>query len=136
MKNNKKKNIFKFPKNYRFITEKLNFILKNKYFKIGAYGLIYTSLIILISFLFFDLYNYYTTQENLKQERKKIANKIVTWQSVIEKYPNFKDAYLQLGTLEYRMGNFERAKGYVKKALVLDPEYSDAIELDKRISGN
>lgn len=136
MKYNKKKKVFSFPKISRFITEKLYFLLKNKHFRFGVYSLIYISLLVLISFLSFDFYSYYTTQEDLKQEREKIANKIVTWQSVIEKYPNFKDAYLQLGVLEYKMGDFEKARGYVKKALVLDPEYSDAIELNKKISGN
>jgi tetratricopeptide (TPR) repeat protein len=136
MKNKKKKNTSELPKNYRFITDKLKFILANKYFKIGAFSLIYTSLIILISFLSFDFYNYYSTQENLKQEREKTVIQIATWKNVIEKYPNFKDAYLQLGALEYKIGDFEKAKEYVKKALVLDPEYSDAIELNKRIDGN
>lgn len=136
MKNNKKKKTLKFPKIYRFITEKLNFLLKNKYIKIGAYSLIYTSLAVLIFFLSIDFYNYYNIQKDLKIEREKTRSQIVVWQGVIDKYPNFKDAYLQLGTLEYKIGNLEKAKEYVKKALVLDPEYSDAIELNKKISGN
>src|SRR5680860_80547 len=130
-KQNLKKQLHEFPKIYRFITENLNSLIKNKNTRVGVFVFIYISLITLIVYLGFNFYNNYNILVMLRQEKEKTENKIMVWQGIIEKYPSFKDAYLQLGALEYKIRNFEKASTYVKKALVLDPEYSDAIELDK-----
>ena len=58
-----------------------------------------------------------------------------TWQGIIKKFPDFKDAYLQLAVLEFRLKNYDKARFYCDKALFLDPEYSDAIELNKKLRG-
>ncbi|MFH1186656.1 MAG: hypothetical protein V1697_00620 [Candidatus Levyibacteriota bacterium] len=126
----------RFPRISRFITEKSGFLLNNKYSRVVIYSLIYISLISITVYLGLNFYNNYNTQKELSLEREKVSVQIKVWQGVIDKYPNFKDAYLQLAVLEYRVGNINKSRVYVKKALVLDPEYSDAIELDKKLRGN
>lgn len=67
-------------------------------------------------------------------ERAKTESQIKTWQSITEKYKGYKDGYLQLAILEYRLGEFEKAKSYLNQALYLDPSYKEALEFQKKLT--
>jgi tetratricopeptide (TPR) repeat protein len=128
-----KKQASELPNIYRFITERVIEATKNKAVIVSVYSIIYFILIGTIVFLTISFYRNLNTYQNVSSERLAIINKIKNWQGIIKKYPDFKDAYLQTAVLEYRLGNYEVAKSYCDKALLLDPEYSDAIELNKRL---
>jgi tetratricopeptide (TPR) repeat protein len=67
----------------------------------------------------------------LESQRNQIISKINTWRSITDKYQGYKDGYLQLAVLEYQLQDFGNAKLYLNKALELDPNYKEAIEMKK-----
>ena len=96
---------------------------------------VYLTAIGVIAYLSFNFYQNLNTYQKVSSERIKIVSQINTWQSIVKKYKDFKDGYLQIAVLEYRLGDYNKARVYCDKALLLDPEYSDAIELNKKLRG-
>ncbi|OGH05816.1 MAG: hypothetical protein A2W22_00760 [Candidatus Levybacteria bacterium RBG_16_35_11] len=90
-------------------------------------------IIFMITIFGFDLAKNLKTYSALNSERAKIQSQIKTWQSITEKFKGYKDGYLQLAVLEYRLGEFEKSKTYLDKALYLDPTYKEALELQKKL---
>ncbi|MEK7160215.1 MAG: hypothetical protein AAB702_01930 [Patescibacteria group bacterium] len=144
MKN--KKNNPQFPNIYRIITEnktlkylsKLEFRLlsKSKYKKEIIYFLSFILLFITvlllvgISALAIKLYQEVNVYSKTISQRETLQGKINFWDSFTQKYDGFKDAYFQIALLEYQLGNFEKARQYNKKALLLDPGFKDAKNLE------
>jgi tetratricopeptide (TPR) repeat protein len=89
--------------------------------------------IILIVFFSIDLLKNYREYSNQRRERTNIQAQIKTWQSITEKFKGYKDGFLQLATLEYRLGEYEKTKSYLNQALYLDPNYKEALELQNRL---
>lgn len=58
--------------------------------------------------------------------RAKIDMEIKSWKEIANKYPEYKDAYFQIGVLNYRKQDFTEASRYINKALFLDPDYLEA----------
>jgi tetratricopeptide (TPR) repeat protein len=133
-KSNKK--TLELPKIYRFITEKVSSISKNKTVVVSIYSLLYLIMVAVTVYLSVNIYKNLTIYQKVSSEQATIISQIKSWQGIIKDYPNFKDAYLQIAVLEYRLKNYERSKEFCNKALLLDPEYSDAIELSKKLEGN
>ena len=52
-------------------------------------------------------------------------------QGIIKTYPNYRDGYFRLATLEYELGNRNKAKEYVQKALELDPNFEEGRRLER-----
>lgn len=136
-----------FPKNYRFITE-LNIFksVSNYWFRLPNQSKTKKSLIILsiscffilIPFLFLGIsvvglkfYENIKTYNKLSLQRENLQNQKNFWQSVSQKYGSYKDAYFRMALLDYRLGDFEKAKEENNKALLLDPNYNDAKSLQK-----
>lgn len=60
-------------------------------------------------------------------ERIKLAQQAETYLTkAINVHPNYKNAYLLLGTAHYYQGKLEEAKLSYEKALIIDPEFADA----------
>lgn len=117
----------KFPKIYRFITDKkLLYALKLQFLLV-----IYSLLVFLILILAIDLFGNIQKQKEINFQRKILLTELRTWQSIAEKFKGYKEAYYQLAVIEYRLRNFEEAKFYLKKALFLDPNFEKARELEK-----
>lgn len=57
-------------------------------------------------------------------EPERLQKEAVFWQNVILEKPDYRDAYIILGTLEYQLGNLIVAKSYLTRALTLDPNAS------------
>jgi tetratricopeptide (TPR) repeat protein len=125
----------KLPKIYRFITEKASWVAKNRTVIVSTYTVIYLVVIAVVAYLTISFYSNFKKYQNASSEQVAIVRQIKSWQGILRRYPDFKDAYLQLAVLEYRLRNYQQAKIYCDKALLLDPEYSDAIELDKKLRG-
>ena len=82
------------------------------------------------------LYNYFNSYRQISAQRQNLEEKINFWQSIADKYEGYKDAYFQIALLAYRLGNFEKAKEYNNKALLLDPNFEDAKKLEALLEEN
>lgn len=90
----------------------------------------------LIVFYGIRVYKYYSEVQIINSQRQEISDKINFWKSVANKYEGYKDAYFRIAILEYSLGNFEKAKQYNKKALLLDPNFEDAKKLEELLNKN
>src|SRR3990172_11835803 len=82
--------IGQFPKNFRFITEKLISKYIHRHRRILLIG--FTTLLILLAISAVSLDAYINYQENKKftQERIRISKEIKFWQSAIDRFPNYR----------------------------------------------
>lgn len=80
------------------------------------------------------------TYQNLNQtiqinnERQDLQGKANFWQAIINQYDGYKDAYFQKALLEYKLGQVDKAKQDNQKALLLDPNFTDAKKLEVLLS--
>ncbi len=65
----------------------------------------------------------------LDSERVDIQKQILQWQHIMTTYPDYRDGYFRLATLEYQLGNRNNAQMYDQKALQLDPNFQQGREL-------
>jgi len=72
-------------------------------------------------------------QQKHYSDPKDIKKLISGWEKVLEKYPNYRDGYLQLAYLYYKIYQDEKAKENLAKAVELDPNFSPAYEIKKLI---
>jgi len=66
-------------------------------------------------------------QENNPQELVKL---ISYWESVVTKTPTYLDGWIYLGYYQYQLGKTEEAKESVNQALLIDPNFESAKELE------
>ena len=130
----------KFPNIYRTITERFKNISKknSKIFKkLKSQWLVTSYLVtaVLILILSFDLLNSLQKQKEINFEKTKIQSEIKLWEALSEKYQGYKEAYYQLALLNYKIGEIDKAKFYVNKALYLDPNFENAKSLQKILRG-
>jgi tetratricopeptide (TPR) repeat protein len=97
-------------------------------------SLVYLILALLILIFGFSMVKNLKAYNVLSSEREKISTQIKTWESIVSKFKGYKDGYLQLAVLEYRLGEHEKAKKYVNQALYLDSNYKEALEFQKRLN--
>jgi tetratricopeptide (TPR) repeat protein len=76
------------------------------------------------------------TLEKLWQQKhysdpKDIKKLISGWEEVLEKYPDYRDGYLQLAYLYYKIYQDEKVKENLTKALELDPNFPPTQEIKK-----
>ncbi len=57
----------------------------------------------------------------IKLQPEKIKEEIVFWQKVVEEFPNYRDAYLKLAILNYKINRLFDAQKFLDKALSIDP---------------
>lgn len=127
-----------FPNIYRFITERLSFrlIQRPKLSKLAFMVLasisILISLILLVGIGFFGTKTYQDLNQaiQINNQRQNLQGKSNFWQSIINQYDGFKDAYFQKALLEYSLGQIDKAKQDNSKALLLDPNFTDAKKLE------
>jgi len=72
-------------------------------------------------------------QEKHYSDPKDIKKLISGWEEILEKYPNYRDGYLQLVYLYYKTYQDEKARKNFAKALELDPNFSLTNEIKKFI---
>lgn len=141
-----------FPKNYRFITESKAFRSVSNYwfrlsnqskvkqfFKFTSIVLVVLTVLVLIfgiSIFSLNLYKYYQEFSQISSQRQNMQSQINFWQSVSDKYDGYKDAYFRMALLEYNLGDFKNAELNNQKALLLDPNFSDAKKLEDVLNKN
>lgn len=147
-----KKIAWEFPKIFRFITESgfykwilasINVCLtylnsRTRLKKLATLtAVLFVSLLVIITiFGFVSSYENFQNFRVLDMKRQGIEESIKLWQSIAEKYPGYKDAYFKIASMEYQLGDYQQAEINVEKALVLDPNFKDAITLEKLINLN
>jgi tetratricopeptide (TPR) repeat protein len=70
-------------------------------------------------------------QQKHYSDPKDIRRLISAWEKIVEEKPNYRDGYLQLAYLHYKLYENDKAKEYLNKALDLDPNYEPARELER-----
>ena len=70
-------------------------------------------------------------QQKYYSDPEDIRRLIAAWEKIIEEKPNYRDGYLQLAILHYKLYENEKAKEYLQKALDLDPNYEPTRELER-----
>ena len=125
-------NKMKFPKIYRFFTEKRKReVLKALKTQVFIFAFLASLLFILIFSL--DLLNNIRKEKQITEVRRELEKEAKVWQEIANKYQGYKDAYFQLALIQYKLGNFDRAKYYLSKALFIDPNFKEARKLQKII---
>jgi len=72
-------------------------------------------------------------QKKHQADPQDIKKLIALWEKIIEQRPNYRDGYLQLAALNYRIWQNEKAKEYLKQALIIDPNFEETQKLLKII---
>lgn len=70
-------------------------------------------------------------QKKHYSDPKDIKILIKSWEEIIEKYPNYRDGYLQLAYLYAKISQKEKSKEVLNKALELDPNFEVSQKLEK-----
>lgn len=109
-----------FPRIYRFITE------RNLWVLLASIGLI-----ALLVFVFRDLQKEITRERQLSAARSMLNAKIQSWRAVVQEYPDYRDGYFTLATLEYQKGDIVSAGYDNKKALAIDPNFKQGLVLER-----
>jgi tetratricopeptide (TPR) repeat protein len=112
-----------FPKIYRFITER---------WKLVVASLVSGLIIIAIILQGISLYHNIQEEKRIEEERGKTSRELKFWKDSLTQYPQFRDIYLRIASLEYRLGNKEAARENVRKALEIDPNSKEAREMEKQ----
>lgn len=144
-----KKTPNKFPRIYRFITDKPVFRkFKKEWIKLSnqpklkktyVYASIVLTLLLIIflisltGFLVFRFTKNYQEYSKLQAQRNQIYGKINFWNSITEKYPSYSDAYFNIAVLYYRVGELDIAQKFLNKTLLLNPNYKDAKRLEEKL---
>jgi tetratricopeptide (TPR) repeat protein len=120
----------------RFITEKLfsgRTLFFLKYIFVGA---ISGALLIAITLQGVELRGNERQVEQVTQDREQVMHEIVYWKQIADTYSGYRDIYYRIATLQYKLGNKEESKKYLKKALELDPNFEEANVLGAKIEAS
>lgn len=64
-----------------------------------------------------------------QQEIAKLNNLKVHWEKIVADSPTYRDGYLQLAAIEYKLQNATIAKFHLQKVLEIDPNFELPITL-------
>lgn len=129
------------PSNSRPITEIItdwatwverSLLLKGRLWITFMISFLLLMMIVVVSVSF---YKNIRIKQNVDREREKNTKDILYWQGIANKYKGYRDAYFQLAVLEYKIGDMEKSKQYLKKVFELDPNFEVGIRLEK-VLGN
>lgn len=70
----------------------------------------------------------------IQAERGKIEKELTFWKGEQRRYPNYRDIYFKIASLNYQLGNKEEAKVSLDKALEIDPNFENGRELEKLLA--
>jgi tetratricopeptide (TPR) repeat protein len=125
--------IFRFPSIFRFITEGYLIRGDRRYLKLFVVSFISGFLIIGILLQTTQLMKNMQQLKIAQEERQKILTEIDYLKNLTQKYDGYRDVYFQIATLEYKLGNTEESKKYLKKALDADPNFKAGRVLGARV---
>lgn len=97
--------------------------------RIFSASLLWGSLVGLVLVNFLNVSLPQTNVLGAQTEKESLEKDYAFWQEVVKDKPDYRDAYLTLGSLAYQLNRREEGKMYADKALKLDPNNSLAREL-------
>lgn len=126
--------MIKLPNIYRSFTEWFRKTKQEqekllKIFKLQSLVTVYILTVFLLLIFSVHLLISLQKQKEVNFEKEKIQSQIKLWEGISEKFQGYKEAYYQLALLNYKIGEIEKAKYYVDKALYLDPNFDKARNL-------
>jgi tetratricopeptide (TPR) repeat protein len=124
-----------FPRIYRGFTENPKTVPVLNVLKQMIIIFVFSAILVFILFVGFDLYKNYVFYNQIQAERQKLTHDIKLWESFLDKYKNYKEVYFQIAVREYELKNFDKTGQYLQKALLIDPNYQEAIKLQKLLEG-
>ncbi|MBI3290047.1 hypothetical protein HYZ78_01490 [Candidatus Microgenomates bacterium] len=71
--------------------------------------------------------------EYAKWQREPIETEIKQWEEVVEKTPTYRDGYLKLATLYWKLRQDDKAKAALERAKEIDPNYDATYELEQKL---
>ncbi|MEN9407075.1 MAG: hypothetical protein RLZZ455_291 [Candidatus Parcubacteria bacterium] len=80
----------------------------------------------------------YTNVQELKKREamhQVLASQKEYWKEIVLKYPDYKDALLQLAVVSYQLGERDEALRAIGKVLEIDPNDAVGREFEKKIRG-
>ena len=123
----------KLPNIYRIFTDIVG-VLKKNWIHLALKSTVVLLFFLLVgSIIMTSITLYHNLEKKEKEEnaRQKVISQIYYWESVVKKYKDYRDGYYQLAVLEYQLGNMVKAREYIKKVLLLDPNFDEARKLEK-----
>lgn len=70
-------------------------------------------------------------QRKMESNPEDIRKLIEYWEKIVAEEPDYRDGYLHLALYYFKLGNKDKARENLDKALDLDPNYEPAKELEK-----
>lgn len=67
--------------------------------------------------------------ERNERSREEIESEIIKWERIISEKHNYRDAYFRLAVLNYQTFKNDKARQYLEKAMVLDPNFEEGKRL-------
>lgn len=95
--------------------------------------LVFTFLLILMPLLAYLLFQLSGNYVAVVKEKAGKEQALSYWENVLSKSPNLPDAYYKAAVYALSLNQKEKARGYIEKALFLDPEFEEAKALLKAI---
>lgn len=90
-------------------------------------------LVVMIGLLGQRIYINYQIAQEVHRVDQQLANQVQFWQGIVGKYGPYRDAYYTLALLEYQRGNIKKAREYIKKVLVIDPDFAQGKAFGEKI---
>ncbi len=122
-----------FPNIYRFITEDIYSAKTVHVYKVSVAsffsGILLIAIVLEANIL---LQNIEIAKKTVK-EREQVAVEATYWKHISESYAGHRDIYYRIATLEYKLGNINQSKEYLRKALEADPNFDGAKVLGARV---
>lgn len=118
----------KFPSNSRGITD-LHTTLLKIYGKVLRVFIIFVFILAVI-IVGLDFKNNLQTKQEIDSQREDLTRKLNYWKDFLSKRQNYPDAFFQVSSLEYRLGNMSQAREYLEKGLILDPNSENGRKIE------
>ncbi len=122
-----------FPKIPRFITEKIYSPRNAHIYKISVIsffsGIMLIGIVLQANILFQNI----KIAKKVVKEREQVIGQVVYWKTVSEAHAGNRDIYYRIATLQYKLGNVEQSREYIRKALELDPNFDEAKVLGAKV---
>ncbi len=75
----------------------------------------------------------YARNEYAKWQKTPIETEIKQWEEVVAKTPTYRDGYLKLATLYWKLRQDDKAKAALERAHEIDPNYEATYELEQKL---
>ncbi len=127
------KTIALFPRNLRLITEHSFSEAQSRNIKVALASAFSVFLLGIIFLQGVSLWYTLQQREALTHQRILLQDEVKYWEGIAVKYQGYRDAYYRIASLQYTLGNVGEAQEYIKKALELDPNFSEGRVLGAKV---